>query len=116
MRPIKAKKPKAKLTRALFSKVKLEDASDPNLYIGRVILARPEMDAPDEKIVIEHIKGSLHYQKFFEINGTHWVSMLSFFLQMIEHRLPTEEEAADFELATQITGMKGIGYGKTQKG
>lgn len=102
-----------RVTKAVFPKMKLHDQENPESYIGREILARPELDAPDEKIKIEHIKGSLRHAKQFEINGTHWVHMYSFFTQMLENRTPTPEEMDEFETASQITRISETKNGKS---
>lgn len=104
--PRKQKKFWNSLVRTVFPKYDLANAQNPMHYIGEYVLARKELDQPDEKIKIEHIKGSLKHVKYFEINGSHWVSMYSFFTQMMDGRVPTPEEESEFELSTQITKIK----------
>lgn len=102
------------ITRQVFPKMKLHELGDPTIYAGREVLARKEMDAPDELITIKTAQGSRVHLKHFEINGTHWVSMCSFFMQMIDGRVPTPEEEAEFELATQVKEIRSID-GKKEK-
>lgn len=94
------------LVRTVFPRYDMTNAQNPMNYIGEYVLARKELDQPDEKIKIEDIKGSLKHVKYFEINGSHWVSMYSFFTQMIDGKVPTPEEEAEFELSTQITKIR----------
>lgn len=91
-----------------FKKWKLDNVTSPVKFIGKKIKARLEMDAPDEEITIEHVCGSLAHVKHYEINGTHWVSILSFHMQLEEGREPTKEEEEEFNLATEIKDIKEI--------
>ncbi len=97
------------LTRATFKKFKLEDAISPNAFIGKTVFAHK--GAPDgerESVKIESILGSKRWTKCMEINGTHLVTMLSFFTQLMEGREPSPEENAEFELATEIKDIREI--------
>ena len=78
------------------------DESDPRQWLGKSCLASDTVNGELEEVQIKSIVGSMVYPKHFEINGTHLVPVLSFYIQMMENRLPTEEEAEEFELATQI--------------
>lgn len=97
-----------------FKKIRLEDSADPRQYIGQKVLAAKEMGAEPEQIEIKHVLGSVAHPKYFEINGTHWVHMYSFFTQMMEGRIPTPEEMDEFELASQITKVKELNDGKKE--
>ncbi len=85
---------------------------DPREFIGRKVWAKPDLEAPAEEIVLQDIAGSIKHVKFFEINGTHWVRMDSFYTQMLENRLPSKEEEEEFELATEIKDIRPL-KGKT---
>ncbi len=89
-------------------KVKLEDARDPSDFIGRTILARTSLNSSDEPIVIADVRGCIAKDliKHFQINGTHLVSMFSFFIQMLEGRLPSQAEEDEFNLASDVKDIK----------
>jgi hypothetical protein len=97
------------LIRTPFRKMKL-GVDDPNVYVGRTILAQPELGAEPEEVTIQHVVGCVapHLNKYFQINGTHFCHMFSFFKQVLENRLPTKEENDEFELASQITKIRDI--------
>lgn len=102
------------VTKMVFPKMNLAASSDPRQYIGKTVLAKKELDQPYEEIKIREVRGNLANEKCFEINGTHLVSMYSFFSQLIDGKLPTLEDEKEFELATQITRIKKID-GKKEK-
>lgn len=117
---MKAKRYWNSVVRTVFPKLALTDFGDPRQYIGKRVLAVKELGAPEEDIVITHIQGAAgagatHLQKYFVINGTHFVHMYSFFTQMLEGRAPTKEEMDEFELASQIKDIKEVKDGQTQK-
>lgn len=91
-----------------FARMKLEDALDPNQFIGRKVLARKTLSDPDEEMTVEDIKGCVapHLIKHFQINGTHICSMFSFYTQMLENRTPTEEEMNEFNLASDVKDIR----------
>ncbi len=95
------------LVRTPFKRFSLHKAeATPNEFIGKTVLARREMEGPDEPVEIKTILGNVQYPRFFEINGTHFVSILSCYLQIFEGRVPTEEETEEFNLATDIVKIK----------
>lgn len=105
------------VTRAVFPKLKLQDAHDPRSFIGREVYARPELDAPDEALIVRDIRGCAAITgmdlalrerliKHYQINGTHYCHMFSFHTQMEEGRIPSDEELAEFELATNIKSIR----------
>lgn len=115
------------LVKTRFNRIRVTE-NDPNQWVGKTILASKELDDEPEEVVIQTVKGCLgmgqmseaqrnRLVKSFEINGTHIVSIYSFYVQILEGRLPTPEEEAEFELATQITKIKEIGPkdGSSQK-
>lgn len=104
----------SRVTKTIFPKLKLA-AHDPMQYVGKTVLAQKEFDQPFEEIKIRDVKGSIRYEKYFEINGTHWVSMISFFTQMLYGRFPTKDEANDFEEATRIKVIEEIGSHGTKE-
>lgn len=104
----KAKQYWGNLIRTPFKKMRLEDANDPRQYIGRTVLAAKPGQEPEE-VTIKEILGNLKNQKQFQINGEYLVTMFSFFTQLLDGRLPTAEEEAEFELATDITDIKPLG-------
>lgn len=108
----------SRVTKAAFRKLQLHDSHDPNSYIGRKVMARRELDLPDEEIVVSDVKGCVaeHLQKYFQINGTHFCHMFSFFTQMLESRVPSDEEMAEFELASQVKKIREIKDGQAKKG
>lgn len=105
------------VTRAVFPRMKLQEAGNPNVFAGRTVMARPELDAPDEKITIFDVKGCAAITgmdlalrerliKHYQVNGTHYCHMFSFHTQMEEGRVPSDEELAEFELATNIKSIR----------
>lgn len=102
--------------RALPKRMNLKEAT-PTDFVGRTILAQTDFDAPFEEVVISDVRGCLglgnmpeaersRLIKSFQINGTHLVGIFSFYTQLQEGRLPTEEEEAEFQLATQIEKIR----------
>lgn len=89
-------------------KIKLQDQINPNQFMGKKLLARRAIDGTDEEVDIQEIKGSLRYPKQFQINGSHFCHMFSFYSQMLDGRVPTDEEMAEFELASDVKGIKEI--------
>lgn len=102
------------IVKTVFPRFRLEDAANPQQFVGKTVLAQLDFDQPFEEIKIREIKGSLKHVKHFEINGTHWVSMFSFYTQLLEGRMPTPEEEQEFDLATQIKSIRGTD-GKKKK-
>lgn len=97
----------------------LQDATHPNKFIGETVWASKEFGGAPEEIIIKNVAGCAGFGKMteaersrllrtFEINGTHFCSMFSFYMQLMDGRLPTAEEEADFDLASDIKGMKEI--------
>lgn len=118
MRPIK--RFFSQTFKTVFPRIKLNEfESDPNVFMGQTVLARPELDAPDEEVEIKQVKGCVapHLQKYFEINGTHFCHMFSFYTQMMEKRVPSQDEMDEFELASQIKDIKTMGdnVGKSKR-
>lgn len=107
----------SRVTKATFQKLKLHDANDPRQYIGKTIMATKELDSEPEPVVISDIKGCVaeHLNKYFQINGTHFCHMFSFFTQLMEGRVPSKEEMDEFELASQVTKIREIKDGATKK-
>jgi len=111
-----------------FRKMKLALGAidDPTHYIGHMLQAKATKDGAYEWIKVETIRGCAalgHDEKSedfkrliqsFEINGTHLVTMFSFFTQMHENRVPTEEEEAEFSLMVP-TKIEEINGSKTKK-
>jgi len=106
------------LVKTTFRRHKLE-VENPEQWIGKTILASKELDGELEEVTIQDVKGCMglgampeaqraRLVKTFQINGTHFVPIFSFYIQLIEGRLPTPEEADEFELATQITKIKDL--------
>lgn len=104
-----------KVTRAVFPKMKLEDAISPVAFVGREVLARRELNLPDELITVNEIQGCAAITsqgvdpvliKYYQINGTHFCHMFSFHTQMEEGRVPTDREMAEFELAAEIKDIR----------
>lgn len=97
-----------KVFKTLFPKIKLDDVGDPRVHLGKMVLAQKTLDSPFEEVKVNSILGNIKHLKHFEINGTHLVSMFSFFTQMDEGRLPTKEEEAEFELASDVKDIREI--------
>lgn len=97
----------SRVTKTVFPRLRLQE-SNPQAYIGKTVLAQKSFDEPFEEVKIKAIVGNRNFQKHFEINGTHLVSMFSFFTQMIDGRLPTPEDEKQFEDATQIKRIEEI--------
>lgn len=78
------------------------------------MLAQRELVLPFEEIKIRDIRGCVaqELQKYFQVNGTHLVSMFSFYMQMEEGRLPTQVEENEFNLATDIKDIRKIDGGQ----
>jgi hypothetical protein len=105
------------LVRTTFKRHRLDDAISPQAFIGKSVFAhRGGVDGELEEVQIASVQGSKDkdLQKYLEINGSHLCHTLSFFSQLMENRLPSDEEIAEFELATQITKIKEIKDGSTQ--
>lgn len=104
------------LIRTPFKRDRIDEDSDPTRFIGRKVMARRTMDGPDEEITIESVCGikdatySDHrLALWLQINGTHMCPILSYFTQLMENRMPTEEEVADMQLiGTNIKRIKEI--------
>lgn len=96
----------SKVTKVVFPKLRLQDAANPLQYLGQTVLAQKEFDEPFEEIKMKDIRGNVAHPKHFQINGTHLVSMFSFFMQMEEGKLPTQDEEDEFNLATDIKRIK----------
>lgn len=109
------------LVKTSFRKIRLQDEQiSPEKFIGSTILARRAMDADDEEVVVKDVVGiravtDPKLAKWFQINGTHMVHMLSYFTQNLEGRVPTDAELEEFELASDIVKMKEIGNGKEDR-
>ena len=89
---------------------------DPTQFIGRQIKARKERDQPDEDVTIKEVLGVRAITdpalvRWLQINGTHLCHALSFYTQLLENRIPSDEEIAEFDLATDIVKMKEIKNG-----
>lgn len=106
------------VVRTPFKKLNLSEG-DPNVFKGKIVMAQKEFDAPFEEVVVNDVRGCValgemteaeraRLVKSFQINGTHYCSIQSFYWQILEGRLPTPEEIEEFELATQITKIKEI--------
>lgn len=111
---------------ASFSKPELE-LIEPTKFKGQTIQAQKELDGPLEEVVIESVLGCAamglekeqenRLVKYFQINGSHFCHMLSFYMQLEGDengvkRLPTKEEIDEIELATQIVAIKELKNGK----
>lgn len=83
-------------------------------------MASPEWELPPEPVIIEDVRGCAALGlddnpekqkkmiKHFQINGTHFCSIYSFYVQMLENRMPSKEEEQEFEVATDIIKVKEI--------
>lgn len=104
------------LIRTPFKKDRIDEDSDPTRFIGKKVMARTSMNGPDELITIESVCGikdatypDHRLALWLQINGTHMCPILSYFTQLMEHRMPTEEEVADMLLiGTSIKQIKEI--------
>lgn len=65
---------------------------DPREFIGREIV----VDGVQQPVTIEHVLGNIAHETHFEINGEHLVTMLNFYLQMMENRIPTPQEEVEW--------------------
>lgn len=114
-----------KVFNTTFKKMRLEDSIHPDQFIGRTILASRHLDEAPEEVTIKNVQGcaaiglkdeeKARLLKCFQINGTHIVSMLSFYTQLIDGKLPTAEEEAEFNLATDIKDIRETNGKKSKK-
>lgn len=100
--------------RTPFKKMALQDANDPRRFIGKTVLAQPNLDADAEPIKVKEVVGVRAVTdpkliRYYQINGTHLCHMLSFHLQVEEGRVPSKEELDEFDLATDVVKIKEIG-------
>lgn len=105
------------LTKAVFKKHRLDDAISPLAFIGKSVVAhKGAIDGPEERLEIKSILGSKAKElaRYLEINGSHLVHSLSFFTQLMEGRVPTQDELNEFDLATDVVKIKEIKDGQTQ--
>lgn len=80
------------LKRRSKHKEKAIEPINPEKFIGQEIYVT-DLASP---VKIEHVYGNRAHETHFEINGKYLVTMLSFYMQMLDGRLPSREEEEEW--------------------
>lgn len=92
------------MAKSVFPKIDLTRAKHPNEFLGAYVNAhRTNPQGEKERIQIKSVCGSRVFEQYLELNGSHVVHSLSYFMQCMEGKEPSQIDLEGFERGLRDT-------------